>query len=216
MTTGTDRTFGSVVRDARIARRLSLGQLAGEVGRPAASVRRWERDESMPSDEIRERLAEVLGLDPALLHRLAEGAEASEPVTAPVAASGASVASDAPDRAGPPDPFLDGPTEAMAVPPLPVVAPAPVAAEVRDQTDEPAVTPTGPLDRLAHYRAILFDPDEPWLGYLRGALTVVAFIVMAWILLWALGELGTAIGDFFDTFKKNPDDVSALVVGLVS
>jgi len=213
VTTGTDRTFGSVVRDARIARRLSLGQLAGEVGRTAASVRRWERDESMPSDEVRERLAEALGLDATLLHRLAEGNEASEPVTASIVPP---ATSDHPDQPGPPDPFLDGPTEAMAVPPMPVGTAAPVTAAVTPQTGELAAVPAGPLDRLARYRSILFDPDEPWLGYLRGALTVVAFVVMAWILLWALGELGAALGDFVDTFKKNPDDVSAFAQRLVS
>jgi len=211
------QTFGGVVRAARLDARLSLGQLAAEVDRTAASVRRWERDEAVPAAQIRHRLAEVLGLDPELLDRLADrdGAPRATTVSTSIPAATAALAADEP--APPPDPFLGAPTEAMPVPsppPAPAVERAPVAA---DETGMFTAT-TAPVSRrgvagtLREARRRLFDPDEPWLGYLRGVLTLIAFVVMAWVLMWALGELRDAIGAFFASFHGPEGEPSALVV----
>jgi len=57
------KTFGQAVREARIARGMSMGQLAAAVERSTASVRRWEKGEGMPSDTVVHRLMAVLDID---------------------------------------------------------------------------------------------------------------------------------------------------------
>ena len=59
----TERSFGQMVREARLERHLSMGQLAAAVDRSTASVRRWERDEGLPSEEAIETLILRRGLD---------------------------------------------------------------------------------------------------------------------------------------------------------
>ena len=46
--------------------------------------------------------------------------------------------------------------------------------------------------------AELYNPANPWLGYLRAALTIVVLIVLAWILVWALAGLFGAAGEIWD------------------
>ena len=46
--------------------------------------------------------------------------------------------------------------------------------------------------------AELYNPANPWLGYLRAALTVVVLIVLAWVLVWALAELLGAVTEIWD------------------
>ena len=59
-------------------------------------------------------------------------------------------------------------------------------------TAEPA--PTG----IKGWFAELYDPANPWLGYLRAALTIVVLIVLAWILVWALAGLFGSVGEIWD------------------
>ena len=54
--------------------------------------------------------------------------------------------------------------------------------------------PAGIKGRLAE----LYDPANPWLGYLRATLTVIVLIILAWILVWALAELFGAVGEIWD------------------
>jgi len=56
-------TLGSLVRRRRLESGFSLGQLASKVGKTAAEVRAWERDNELPEHGILERLAETLELD---------------------------------------------------------------------------------------------------------------------------------------------------------
>ena len=56
-------TLGSLVRRRRLESGYSLGQLASKVGKTAAEVRAWERDNELPEHGILERLAETLELD---------------------------------------------------------------------------------------------------------------------------------------------------------
>lgn len=56
-------TLGSLVRRRRLESGYSLGQLASKVGKTAAEVRAWERDNEFPEHGILERLAETLELD---------------------------------------------------------------------------------------------------------------------------------------------------------
>lgn len=65
------RTFGQAVREARLAKGMSMGQLAAAVERSTASVRRWERDQGIPAETVVQDLAVVLNLDQAELTALA-------------------------------------------------------------------------------------------------------------------------------------------------
>ncbi|HZJ48733.1 MAG TPA: helix-turn-helix domain-containing protein [Acidimicrobiia bacterium] len=56
------KTFGQVVREARLAKGMSMGQLAAAVERSTASVRRWERDEGVPAETVVRDLIAVLDL----------------------------------------------------------------------------------------------------------------------------------------------------------
>ena len=178
------RTFGQVVRAARLARGMSMGQLATAVERSTASVRRWERDEGVPAKSIVNHLATVLDLsdeDLALIET-----ERVDPATA---SSGtpppATRHVDTPLPVTPPPrparPGSSQPTQAAGSRVTGVVAVA-----------EPA--PKGVKDWFAE----LYDPANPWLGYLRAALTVIVLIVLAWILVWGLAELFGAVGEIWD------------------
>ncbi len=60
-------TFGATVRDRRLARGYSLGQLATKVHKTAASIRAWERGVNHPDDDEVAALAGALDLDAAAL-----------------------------------------------------------------------------------------------------------------------------------------------------
>ena len=59
------RTFGQAIREARLSRGMSMGQLATAVERSTASVRRWERDQGVPTETVVQELIVVLDLDEA-------------------------------------------------------------------------------------------------------------------------------------------------------
>jgi hypothetical protein len=177
------RTFGQAVRDARLAKGMSMGQLAASVERSTASVRRWERDEGVPAKDIIDELVNVLDLtddDLALM--------AGEPVNrAPRPAE--------PHSTTPPPP-TPAPTPATPRPPLSDASQATQAAGNR-VTGAVAVTEQAPAG-VKGWFAELYNPANPWLGYLRAALTVVVMVVLAWILVWALAELFGAVGEIWD------------------
>ena len=59
------RTFGQAIREARLSKGMSMGQLATAVERSTASVRRWERDQGVPTETVVQDLIVVLNLDEA-------------------------------------------------------------------------------------------------------------------------------------------------------
>lgn len=56
-------SLGRYIRQSRLDRGMSLGQLATEIGRSSSSVRRWERDEVAPALAVMPVLAEALHVD---------------------------------------------------------------------------------------------------------------------------------------------------------
>ncbi|MEA3511928.1 MAG: helix-turn-helix transcriptional regulator [Actinomycetota bacterium] len=84
------RTFGQAVREARLDRGMSMGQLAAAVERSTASVRRWERDQGVPTETVVQELVVVLNLDQDELSAL---------VAAPPPAAAAAPESDEPSDA---------------------------------------------------------------------------------------------------------------------
>jgi len=56
--------LGAMIRDARLEKSMSLGQLASAIGRSSSSVRRWERGEVTPAASVVPKLAAILEIDP--------------------------------------------------------------------------------------------------------------------------------------------------------
>jgi transcriptional regulator with XRE-family HTH domain len=199
-------TFGELIRETRLARGMSMGQLASSVGRTAASVRRWERDEVVPAVEVILVLAETLDLDPATLAALAAGAGDED------SDAGEAVPEPPPEAVPEPSPPVPEPSPPVPEPspPVPEVAPVgetgamPIAPPVAATTVSSAVTaePTAERRTIRYYADHLFDADRPYLGYLRAALTVVVGLVLLWILIWAVGELFEALGRVWDDFDR--------------
>lgn len=73
MVSKQNRTFGSVLRDLREQRGLSVRSLATTAGLNASSVSRLENDEMGPSDDTVRRLAKVLNTPYRELSTLAGG-----------------------------------------------------------------------------------------------------------------------------------------------
>ena len=42
-----------------------------------------------------------------------------------------------------------------------------------------------------------------WSGWIRGLLTLVVLIVMGLVLIWALGELASALSEIWDSFDTD-------------
>ena len=198
----TTSTFGELVRESRLARGMSMGQLASSVGRTAASVRRWERDEVVPGSDVVLMIAEVLELDPETLAALAasDGEDPDE----------AEAVVEAVVEASPPEP--EPPAASPMTDAMPIVQPAPTTVSPQLEVDPHPARPT-----LRYYLDHLLDPERPYLGYLRAAATVVVGFVLLWILVWALGALFTSLGEVWDQFDRGPDTTEAAfsVIGLL-
>ncbi len=152
-----------------------MGQLASSVGRTAASVRRWERDEAVPDVEVVDQLAEALELDPSQLSDLATQQEPEE------------------DSDELSDPFGAIPGSGTGA--IPITPPA--ATEVTPEI--PAEDDSEP-HRVKRFFDALFDPDKAYLGYMRAVLTVVLAAVLLYVLVWAAGQLLDALGQVWDSF----------------
>lgn len=203
------KTFGEAVRAARLAKGMSMGQLATSVERSTASVRRWERDEGVPSKGIIDTLAAVLDLsddDVALIERAPAYRPAPSPETSPPETSslGSSppVAPE-PETRPPTGPAPESRRPTTPPPATPPAPPSPPSASQATQaagspvTGGVAITEPGPTGVKA-WLAELYNPANPWLGYLRAALTVIVLIILAWMLVWALAELSGAVGEIWD------------------
>ncbi|MEN8234836.1 MAG: helix-turn-helix transcriptional regulator [Actinomycetota bacterium] len=156
------RTFGQAVREARLAKGLSMGQLAAAVERSTASVRRWERDEGLPAEAVVEKLTNVLNLD-----------------------------------SGP----FDLPDVAPEIERVPIVKePPPDATRPTAASASGFVTQTG-LQAVTRrgLMAEIRDPSKPWLGYIRATLTTVVLLLLAWVLLWAVGNLVGSVGEIWES-----------------
>lgn len=199
-----------MVREARLERHLSMGQLAAAVDRSTASVRRWERDDGTPTPDVIDAVVLRLGLDqtevdqalgtlPEEIPAEVEPAAVSEgdPIdVVPLADVAEAVESgpapwEQPVVKAAPEPLPAAPQQPRAPAPAPAVvwptASAPVAAVEQDQ----------------NLLQILRDPDRRWLGYIRAGLTVAVLGLLAWALLWAVPEFLDAFGDVWDSLWQD-------------
>ena len=95
-------SLGAIVRERRLALGYSLGQLATKVGRTAASIRAWERGDTLPTVDEAEALAAALDLDHVQLAAMAvaqsaiDATESAAEDAAPAAGSAAEPAGSEP------------------------------------------------------------------------------------------------------------------------
>ena len=172
--------MGRMIREARLAKGMSLGQLAAAVGRSSASVRRWERGEVAPAIGIIDDLARVLDIDADELRSQRPSAgEQEEP-----SLSGSQGDTDMVGAARPSTFEHD------------VVAPAQSPA----RTDETVAVPERSGGIVADAVDAVRHATSGWGGWIRGLLTAVVLITMALILFWALGQLASAVGEIWDSF----------------
>lgn len=173
--------MGRTIREARLARGMSLSQLAAAVGRSSSSVRRWERDEVPPAIGIIDELAEALEIDPDRLRALRPGPLGSD--------------SEEPEAGSLSRP--DGVPESLDLDRVPIVAPP---ASVEGPTEAAASGPRPP-GFVSDVIEVLRGATESWSGWIRGGLTAIVLILMAILLIWALGELASALGQVWDSFE---------------
>ena len=90
-------------------------------------------------------------------------------------------------------PAVAEPSEPQATPAQPrtVAPPAPVWP-----------TASVPVEVVSQDQTLLQtirDPDRPWLGYIRAALTIAVLAGLGWVLLWAIPEFLDAFGEVWDS-----------------
>ncbi len=240
------RSLGELIRERRLGLGLSLGQLATKVSTSAAEVRRWERGEQTPNEEIQAALAELLGLEADAMAELAVEIEVSDPVEPETpteilsAAAGVSLTSvRQPERsvvmaesatgaaADEPVDTIDLLVAESATPSAPsVIAPLVVPEDEVDETKPPPFedpmaprpvplrypesVPVGvpveiaePEPNLWNPLRYLYDPEKPWLYWVRAGLTVVVLLILMNILFDSIGELFDKIGEVFDSIEPS-------------
>lgn len=175
--------LGLTIRTARLDKSMSLGQLASAVGRSSSSVRRWERGEVVPAASVLPKLAAILEIDPQLLQ-----AEAASPQRDSTSSTGESAKDD----------------ERVST----VEQPAIEATGSRESVAQGAShTPSSSGGwRSGGLWASLTHRDRGWMGWVRGLLTVAAFVAMLFVMVWAIGELFDALGGVLDSFDVGSND----------
>lgn len=176
--------FGTTIRNARLDKGMSLGQLASAVGRSSSSIRRWERGEVQPGVGSMTKLIAILELDPDVLKAK------TEPEDSETAPGDESVPDDS-----------DGRVSTFE---QPVVASSPAPAPEATQTTEQAQVKSGGL--FSDAWAALGLADRSWIGWVRGLLTAAVLVLMVFVLIWALGELFTALNEVRSSFNVGTTD----------
>jgi transcriptional regulator with XRE-family HTH domain len=165
-------SLGRFIRQTRLDKGMSLGQLATAVGRSSSSVRRWERDEVAPALTIMPVLADALDIDVAVLEERRVGqpeeAEVDDEASGPISPGTGSHTIEQPA----------------------VVVPA-----------EPPPSPehSSKLGLFGDMWATVFEDKESWIGWARGITTALILIVMLIVLVWATGELFSALKEVWDS-----------------
>ena len=279
------QTLGELIREKRLGRGLSLGQLASAVGTTAGGVRRWERGEEVPASDELAALADYLDIDVVLADRLsvaamdtiaAEAGADDEPAPADVEDDDVPAEELSPDEA-PPVESDESPTElvssaagvslsAVSQPAEPAAAegneleagagattvetiadsppPAPELIPIVEAAPAPSPPPNGPAPDEATPTPIplrypesappgvaveiaepapnpwnplryLYDPDRPWIYWIRAALTVLVLLFLLNLLLDSVGELFDKLGELLDTIEPTepPEGETPIVEG---
>jgi hypothetical protein len=100
---------------------------------------------------------------------------------------------------------MEDPTEAIGAP-FVVAAPATAETAVLTLAEPEAPRRWNPIREL-------YDPNKPWLTYLRTVLTVGVLAILGIVLIQMLGQLFDALGELLDTVQTN-DDVRSTIEAL--
>ncbi len=167
------QSLGRYIRQSRLDRGMSLGQLAEEIGRSSSSVRRWERDEVAPAHSVMPVLAEVLHVDISELEVRRPGAVGDEQDGAPIdeSATGSSTIEQHAVASGPP------------------VMP-------EDPTNAPSR-----LGLFGDMWASIFEGKDNWIGWVRGVATAVVVVILLVVFVWAVGELFAALREVWNSLE---------------
>lgn len=166
--------LGLLIRELRLKKGMSLGQLASAVSRSSSSVRRWERGEIAPAATVLPELAAILDVDPAVL----DTARARAPVHA--------------DTPPPGSETSEGHVSTIEQPIVedPPLSPPEIGQDARTASSG---------GRSASVWRALSNGRRSWIGWIRGVLTLVALLMMLFVLIWAIGELLDAVSELFDS-----------------
>jgi len=170
--------LGMLIRESRLKQGMSLGQLASAVGRSSSSVRRWERGEVAPAIGIVPELARVLDLDESALSELRPSQVEPQDMESKQLELGGGHT-----------------TIEDAVMKVPNVRSRSVA-----QSPDPA-SDARSRGIVADLKHAIFGQKESWIGWVRGILTTVVLIAMLVVLVWAIGELASAVADIWGSFE---------------
>jgi transcriptional regulator with XRE-family HTH domain len=169
--------LGRTIREARLKKGMSLGQLASAVGRSSSSVRRWERGEVAPAAAVLSKLKAILEIDPVDLD-------------GPKVRSTSSPDTD--DERG------DGPDPRISTVEQPVVDDA--APHKPQPSPEPQTSRASDGRLISDVWSALTSGDRSWVGWLRGLVTAAVLVLMIFVLFWALSELFDALRAILDSF----------------
>jgi transcriptional regulator with XRE-family HTH domain len=184
--------LGTLIRASRLDKGLSLGQLASAVGRSASSVRRWERGESAPAADVLGDLATVLDLDEEELGAMVAAAHPDRTEAEPAGVSDSDIEE---------KPQISAETPAVKT----TIEDDDVVADVADyfETAAPAAPPPAQRQpsRYGRISSAVWGRRDSWIGWVRGFLTALALLFLFMGLMWALGELLTALKDVLGSFS---------------
>ena len=183
----TPQELGVLIREARLAKGMSLGQLASAVGRSSSSVRRWERGEVAPAASVLPKLAAILEIDGGGVGDdgdSAKGESQGEPSEGEPSEG---------ERAEPTG--SDGRVATVEQPEV-------VGADPPDVEHE---APSQPLAKtgggiFTDVWRVLTRGGRGWEAWIRGLLTAAVLVVMLFVMIWALGELFDALAAVLDSF----------------
>jgi transcriptional regulator with XRE-family HTH domain len=169
--------LGRTIREARLRKGMSLGQLASAVGRSSSSVRRWERGEVAPAATVLSKLEAILEIDRVDL-------DARKVISAGSHDAGGEMGEVRQQRTSTVEqPVVDGA--------------APLSAQPGPETRAAQTSDRG---LISDVWSALTSGDRSWIGWLRGFLTAAVLVLMIFVLFWALSELFDALRDILDSF----------------
>jgi transcriptional regulator with XRE-family HTH domain len=169
--------LGLLIREARLDKGMSLGQLASAVGRSSSSVRRWERGEVAPAASVLPKLVAVLDIDPQSLRHEEDPSETDPDGDLPMPSEGG---------------------ERVSTVEQPIVNGAEPQVASAEASAEPLSTPDGGI--LANVWDVITRGGQGWKGWARGFVTFGVLIGMLLVFIWAMGELVDALGAILDSF----------------
>jgi transcriptional regulator with XRE-family HTH domain len=214
-----EMTFGRSIRYRRTKLGLSQTRLGELVGRSAAAVRSWERDASMPSDpSVLQALSAVLGIDVSVLFEKAgvdaplyvETRPTIEESLGSLAPAGSkrfdwtdsesAVGPDLPDPDDESDVAEDSEENLVALgAPASVSTPASNVGFVAPSQRYLYTSPAPPVAEVTYME----DESQRQMYRIRHLATLVVFVALLVMFVWAMGHGWDAITGWWDDFVGN-------------